>query len=55
VAALEALSLASVDASWLPDSDKQRVTAEFLIQFDELRAEFGHPARHPSDGKASDV
>ncbi len=38
---MEALSLASIDACWAPDDEKEAMRGRFLREFDELRAEYG--------------
>ncbi len=42
---MEDLSLAGIAASWAPDDEKVALRGRFVREFDELRSEFGLPAR----------
>ena len=42
---LEDLCLAGVESSWLDDTAKQRMAAEFVVEMNALRAAHGAPAR----------
>ncbi len=43
--AMEAISLAGIDACFAADDEKAALRARFGVEFDELRAEYGLPAR----------
>jgi adenosine deaminase len=45
LATMEDLSLDAIEASFAPDDEKAALRTRFLAEFDELRAEFGHPPR----------
>jgi adenosine deaminase len=42
---MEAISLDGIEASWAPNDEKTAMRERFLREFDELRDEFGLPAR----------
>ena len=42
---MEQISLDGIESSWAPDSERQAMRAAFIAEFDQLRAEYGLPAR----------
>ena len=48
LATTEEISLAGITASWAPADEKTALRARFLAEFDQLRSEYGLPARAAS-------